>query len=295
MGFGWWSWIIPLDNGEVSAGVTWDERLFTPPEGADMAERVKKHLLKHPVGRVMFGNAEAVPNDNRYYKGLPYYSEKIAGDGWTVVGDAGGFMDPLYSQGLDFCSHTVYNSFSLIRKHYMGECVQEEFDVKNAAYVKSYFDWFNAIYKDKYWYMGDAELMFVAFLLDISTYFIGPVRLVYSNQDLEFGKMPYSGFAGDVFARFMRFYNRRLVTLAKKKIKAGKFGDKNLNHHFITKNAFTPGNPTLKLMFKGIRIWLKCELQYMFTSPASAEREPSPTTPMPSVASMTAAPVPKTP
>jgi len=281
MGFGWWSWIIPLDTGEVSVGLTWDERLFTPPADGSMAARIKEHLLKHPVGRVMFKDAVAVENDNRYYKGLPYYSEKIAGDGWTIVGDASGFMDPLYSQGLDFCSHTVYGSHTLLRQYFSGEYIKDEIPIRNKEYVKSYFYWFDAIYKNKYWYMGDAELMFTAFLLDISTYFIGPVRLVYHDQDLEFGKMPYSGFAGHVFARFMRFYNRRLVTLARKKIKAGKYGAKNLNHAFITKNAFTPGTGTLKLMFQGIRLWFKIELRYLFANPVSSERTPSTMTPMP--------------
>lgn len=280
MGYGWWSWIIPLDSGEVSVGLTWDERIFTPPRHGSMAERLKEHLLKHPVGNVMFKDAVAVDNDNRYYKGLPYYSDKVAGDGWTIAGDAAGFMDPLYSQGLDYCSHTVYSSYALIRKHLSGECVKEEITRREGEFKRSYFYWFDAIYKNKYYYMGDAELMFVAFLMDISTYFIGPVRLVYADQDLEFGKMPYDGFAGTAFAKFMRFYNRRLVRLAMKKIKAGKYGDKNLDHRFITSNAFTPGPATMKLMWKGIRIWLWAELRYAWVRP-SAAGEASAVTPLP--------------
>lgn len=280
MGYGWWSWIIPLDSGEVSVGLTWDERIFTPPADGSMAERLKQHLLKHPVGNLMFKDAVAVENDNRYYKGLPYYSEKVAGDGWTIAGDAAGFMDPLYSQGLDYCSHTVYSSYVLMRKHFNGECVKAEIMQREDEFKRSYFYWFDAIYKDKYYYMGDAELMFVAFLLDISTYFIGPVRLVYEDQDMEFAKMPYDGPAGTFFAKFMRLYNRRLVRLAKKKIAAGKFGDKNLHHHFITSNAFTPGPATMKLMFKGIKIWLWAEIRYAFVRPSMAG-EPSTMTPLP--------------
>ena len=125
MGFGWWCWIIPLDSGEVSAGLTWDSRLFTPPSDGKMCERLKEHLLKHPVGKVMFEHAEAVENDNCYYKGLAYYSEEVAGHGWTIVGDACGFMDPLYSQGLDFCAHTLYSSYTLLRAYYSGDCIEE--------------------------------------------------------------------------------------------------------------------------------------------------------------------------
>ena len=56
MGRGWWSWIIPLSNGDFSAGVTWDERIFTPPAEGSIGERLKQHLLAHPVGKLMFEN-----------------------------------------------------------------------------------------------------------------------------------------------------------------------------------------------------------------------------------------------
>jgi len=280
-GFGWWSWIIPLDTGEVSVGLTWDERLFTPPKDGSMSERLKTHLLKHPVGRVMFTDAVAIENDNKYYKGLAYYSEQVTGEGWTVVGDACGFMDPLYSQGLDFCSHTVHSSYTLIRKHYNGECIKDDIKCRNSDFLRCYSFWFNALYKDKYWYIGDAELMHVAFLLDISTYFIGPVRSVYTDQDKEFSLMPYNGPVGYVFAKIMRFYNRRLVILAKKKIKAGKYGDRNLHHNYLVKGSFTLGSGSVKLMFKGIRAWLKIELRLMFLKPSSTVIEPSTMTPLP--------------
>ncbi|MBK1831413.1 NAD(P)/FAD-dependent oxidoreductase [Verrucomicrobiaceae bacterium R5-34] len=280
MGYGWWSWIIPLDSGEVSVGLTWDERIFTPPKDGSMSERLHEHLLKHPIGKLMFQDAVAVENDNRYYKGLPYYSEKIAGDGWTIAGDAAGFMDPLYSQGLDFCSHTVYSSYALLRQHFSGECVKEEIAMRENEYKRSYFYWFDALYKNKYYYIGDAELMHVAYLLDIATYFIGPVRLVYEDHDTEFAKMPYDGPAGTFFAKFMRFYNRRLCRLAHKKIKAGKYGDKNLDHHLLSVNAFTPGPATMKLMFQGIKIWLWAELRYAFVRPSDAS-EATMMTPLP--------------
>ncbi|MFK7909684.1 MAG: NAD(P)/FAD-dependent oxidoreductase [Akkermansiaceae bacterium] len=280
MGYGWWSWIIPLDSGEVSVGVTWDTRIFTPPKDGSMADRVKAHVVKHPVGKIMFENAVAVENDNRYYKGLSYYSEKVAGDGWSMTGDACGFMDPLYSQGLDYCSHTVYASYAMLRSHFSGECVKEDIARLNEDFKRSYFYWFNALYRDKYYYMGDAQLMFAGFLLDISTYFIGPVRLVYGDQDGEFSKMPYDGPIGTAFAKFMSFYNRRLTTLAKKKIAAGTYGDRNHDYNYLVTNSFTPGPQTLKLMFRGIKVWLFAELRYAFTKPSDVA-EPTMVTPLP--------------
>jgi len=281
MGFGWWCWIIPLSSSEVSAGITWDTRLFTPPADGKMSERVLEHLLKHPVGKVMFENSEAVENDNCYYKDLAYYSEEVAGPGWTVVGDACGFMDPLYSQGLDFCAFTVYSSYCLLRKYYTGGCVREGIEWRNKEFKRSYFDWFNALYRDKYWYLGDAQLTNAAFLMDVATYFLGPVRGVYGNEDVEFEQMPYTGPFGRAFANFMAFYNKRLVKLAKKKITAGTYGDMNLDESFLVTRSFNPDQTSSKLLFQGMKIWLKLEMKLAFTPAAKDVVIPSTATPLP--------------
>lgn len=281
MGFGWWCWIIPLDSGEVSAGLTWDSRIFTPPSEGAISARLKEHMLKHPVGKVMFENAEAVENDNCYYKDLAYWSEEVAGEGWTIVGDACGFMDPLYSQGLDYCAHTVYSSYTLLRDHYSGKCTKDGIMKRNMEFKRSYFDWFNALYKDKYWYLGDAELMHAAFLMDVATYFVGPVRGVYGDEDSEFEEMPYSGPIGRGFAVFMAFYNRRLVKLAKKKITADLYGDKNIGESFLITSGFSPDSSSMKILFKGIRIWLKLEVKLAFTPAAKDVNEPSTASPLP--------------
>ncbi|MGJ8672630.1 NAD(P)/FAD-dependent oxidoreductase [Rubritalea sp.] len=282
MGFGWWAWIIPLDTGEVSIGLTWDQRLFTPPSDGSMSERILTHLLKHPVGKVMFENAEAVPNDNNYYKGLSYYSEEVAGDGWLIVGDAAGFLDPLYSQGLDFCSHTVYSSYALLRDFYSGKCIKKEIEQRNYEYERCIRLWFTSIYHNKYWYLGDAQLMLSAYLLDISSYFLGPVNLVYSDQDREFSHMPFNGKIGGAVALFMTFYNKRLVTLAKKKIRAGKYGNYNLNRSYLISDSFTPAHRAIGHLIHGILVWFRAEISLTFVKPVSLDDiSPSTMTPLP--------------
>lgn len=276
-GKGWWCWIIPLDNGEVSAGLTWDRRLFTPPEGDSYAERVHKHLLEHPVGKLMFGDAQPVENDSRYYKNPAYYSEEVAGPGFTIVGDAAGFMDPLYSQGLDYCAHSIYSSYDLLRNFYSGQCIEAPLARKNAEFKQSYFRWFRSLYKDKYWYLGDSELMSAAYLMDIATYFIGPVRLVHTAEDMEFSKMPYDGPIGGAFARFMSFYNKRLAILARKKLANNTYGEKNVDHDFLFSKGFSPDTASLKLLFRGLRTWLASELRLLTVRPVpTPEGEPKP-------------------
>ena len=76
------------------------------PEGDNLSERLRQHILAHPIGREIFRDAKVVEHDTRAYSALPYYSEKVCGDGWAIAGDAAGFIDPLYSPGLDLCSYT---------------------------------------------------------------------------------------------------------------------------------------------------------------------------------------------
>jgi len=268
MGRGWWCWIIPLSDGSYSAGVTWDRRFFTLPEGPSLLARLQAHLMTHPVGRLMFEHAVPDADDTFYYKNLAYRSDRIAGNRWIMVGDACGFMDPLYSHGIDFIGHTVCAAVGLVRKNLAGENTREITDYLNMAYPRSWRIWFDSLYKDKYAYLGDAELMHAAFLLDLGAYFIGPVRLVYSNPDYEWTRMPYDGPAGAVFGRFMAFYNRRLARLANERLRKGIHDRCNHRHVWTPRRSFSPDNSALRLMWDGVKLWLKAEITTLL-APAS--------------------------
>lgn len=260
MGRGWWCWIIPLSDGSVSAGVTWDRRLYDLPPGPSLVARLHAHLVNHPVGRLMFEHAVPDEGDTFYYKNLAYHSAQIAGNRWVMVGDACGFMDPLYSQGLDFCGHTVYAATELVKKNLMGEDTQMITDYLNMAYPRSWRIWFEALYKDKYNYLGDAELVLPAFLLDLATYFLGPVRLVYSNPSYEWTRLPYDGPAGTFFGKFMAFYNRRLARLAELRVRKGIYGRRNLGQFWAPRQSFSPDASVMWLLWDGLKAWARAEI-----------------------------------
>ncbi len=280
-GRGWWCWIIPLKNGDVSAGLTWDPRLFTPPQGGSIPERLKQHLCAHPVGREMFENATPVDGDARAYSHLPYYSTKVMGDGWAIIGDAAGFMDPLYSQGLDYCSHTAYAVHTIVKTSLMGQCVKADIADYQERFLVSYMRWFEALYEGKYHYIGDADLMWAAFLLDLSTYFMGPVRLVYDHTDFEFNRLPYHGPAGAFFASFMKFYNGRLRVIGDKRWAAGTYGKNNLDRLLTLKQGFAPNTKMVSVLFQGIRVWLRAEWGALFLPSPSAAAAPATARPVP--------------
>ena len=188
---------------------------------------------------------------------------KVAGDGWACVGDAAGFLDPLYSPGLDFCAFTSHGAASLILRALAGEEIDAAGEKYDERFQFCYRAWFDAIYRDKYFYLGDAELMSAAFLLDIASYHLGPVRQVYQNPIEQFDFFPFDGIPGRVARRCLMFYNRRLSVLARRKIEAGVYGDRNADWRLLV-GGFVPDASMLKLVRQGLVRWWKAEIRCAF-------------------------------
>lgn len=274
MGRGWWCWIIPLRGGDVSAGLVYDSRLFTLQEGANLSERLHAHLLTHPVGREIFAEAKIIEGDVHAFSALPYTNEQVCGDGWATVGDAAGFIDPLYSPGLDFCSYTTYYVADMLAADLASEDVTERRRYYNEQYPVTYRLWFETLYKDKYFYMGDAELMSAALLLDVGSYFVGLVTPVYKNAEREFLRLPFEGVPGRIVAGMMKFYNRRLVALAERRMAAGVYGQRNAGWRELY-DGFVPDFRVRKLIQKGLFRWWKAELTDLRLHVVRKRRSPS--------------------
>lgn len=287
-GDGWWAWVIPLQGGEVSVGITWDRRIFQMPTGGSIPERLMTVLMEHPIGRYLMQQAVPVEEDARSYGTVAYQNTEVAGEGWAAVGDACGFMDPLYSHGIDFVGNTVWAVSQMIAESLTGQCVKEMVTAYNINYQESFTRWFRALYKDKYHYLGDAELMNAAVLLDVGCYFIGPVRMVWSDHRKELRSLPYGGPIGSAFGKFMAFYNQRLVKLAQQRRANGTLGRKNVDHQFIFRDSFQPSFAVRNLLFDGLRAWLKLEVSGLLarrtrpvTTAGPAAAEPVPAQPIP--------------
>jgi flavin-dependent dehydrogenase len=264
MGYGWWCWIIPLKGGDTSVGLVYDSRLYQPPAGVGIGARLKAHFELHPVGREILGGAVAVEGDAKAYSALAYRTEAMAGDGWVCVGDAAGFMDPLYSSGLDFCGYTVCSALRLIEDAVAHpEALGARIADLNERFGFCYDAWFESVYRDKYYYMGDAELWAAAFLLDVASYHLGPVRQVFRDPVREFAAFPFDGRPGRVVHAAMSFYNRRLAELARRKRAAGLSGDRNAGWRLLVP-GFLPDGTSGRLLLRGLRLWLEAEWRNLF-------------------------------
>ncbi len=268
MGQGWWCWIIPLKGGDFSAGLVYDSRLFTLPAGPSLGERLHEHIRNHPVGREIFREAKAVEHDARAYSALPYYSAQVCGEGWAIAGDAASFIDPLYSAGLDLCAYTTSVVSDLVVRALEGEEMAARRHYYNEQFATTYRAWFEALYQDKYYYMGEADLMSASLFLDVGNYYIGLVRRVYQNPERAFLELPFEGVPGRIFAGMMKFYNRRLSILAKNRIAHGVCGASNAGWRELY-DGFVPDFRLQKLIRKGLFRWWGAELRnlrFLFAS-----------------------------
>lgn len=272
MGYGWWCWIIPLKGGDVSVGLVYDSRIFQPPAGATIGERLKAHFASHPVGAEILSEAVPVEGDQRAYSSLAYWSECIAGNGWVSVGDAASFIDPLYSSGLDFCGFTTSGAVALIDRSLGGEDVSEGVRNFDERFQYCYHAWFESVYKDKYYYLGDAELWAAAFLMDIASYHLGPVRQVFSDPSQQFEYFPFDGIPGRVVRQIMSYYNQRLAYLAQRKQAAGVYGARNVDWRLLV-GGFLPDGTSVRLLLRGMRRWLVAEWRNLFLRPAAGAAE----------------------
>ena len=142
--------------------------------------------------------------------------------------------------------------------------MQERVAAYELNYRQSFQRWFSSLYLDKYHYIGDAELMNAAVLMDVGCYFIGPVKMVMDDHYKNLASLPYGGPVGAAFGQFMSCYNRRLAYLGRKRREQGNFGPKNVDHHFIFSDSFLPSYAVRKLIFRGMRAWLKAEVSVLW-------------------------------
>ena len=261
IGDGWWSWWIPLKGGDVSVGVVWDQRLVDfPKDGGSIGERVKMFLMKHPVGREMIADAEYHEDDQLWRKNLAYYSTTFCGDGFVLVGDAAAFMDPFYSPGMDWISFTSFSAADLITKQRNGNLTSETLVKYNRDFSTCHRRWFESLYKDKYEYMGEFDLMSLAFRLDLSLYYWGVVEVPFTQGETALYVPPFSPPSGKIFAWLMSTYNRRFAQIARRRRATNTLGRTNKNQRCLIPGFTLARSDTLRI-FPMMAEWIWLELK----------------------------------
>jgi flavin-dependent dehydrogenase len=95
-----WFWYIPLHDNITSVGVVADfSHLFNKNRTKDLGELFQEEVDHCPGVKVRLEGAERC-DQYRAAKEYSYRAKQAAGQGWVLIGDAYGFLDPLYSSGV---------------------------------------------------------------------------------------------------------------------------------------------------------------------------------------------------
>lgn len=276
VGDGWWSWWIPLKGGDVSVGVVFDQRLVSFPQGeAHLGDRLRAFLERHPVARELLADAEWIEGDTHWRKNLAYCSRTFAGDGFALVGDAAAFLDPFYSPGMDWISFTSSATAALIAAQHRAEPLAPLIAQHNTAFTHSYRRWFEAIYRDKYEYLGDYELMNVAFRMDLGLYYLGIVSQPFKYGAKALTTPPFSLPVSRPVHRFMRFYNGRLAAIARERRRRGTWGRANSARTCLFQ-SFSISPKDLPRILGAAAEWLLLEVKEGWRSWFRPSRNPEP-------------------
>ncbi|HYU33665.1 MAG TPA: NAD(P)/FAD-dependent oxidoreductase [Thermoanaerobaculia bacterium] len=258
MGFGSWTWFIPLGHGATSVGVVFDTRIMHLDRGKNLERDYLDFLRSNPLMAELLEGARMGSEDLRTYSNLAYVSRQYMGNGWALLGDAAAFLDPYYSPGLDHASFTVEATVEIVKAQAAGEDVGRRIAEHNEVFLRSYRRFFDSIYKDKYFYMGEHDLLTAAFLIETAQYYIFVVIPSYRF----FGRFFWMPVLGPKPAflsyHVMRIYNRRFKALALTRRAAGEAGRRNDGRRISA--FYNLQVAPFRMFARGLKLWALAEL-----------------------------------
>ena len=105
---GGWVWLIPLRDGRTSVGIVYrDPPEVDPAMEAEMPRTTRQERLFWQTVKTMprlqrrlLGGTARVTDPYRAIGDYSYTVERKFGESWAAVGDAAGFLDPIFSSGV---------------------------------------------------------------------------------------------------------------------------------------------------------------------------------------------------
>lgn len=171
MGKGYWVWKIQIENDLVSVGIVTDKK-FYPHEIKNPREHFLSFLSHHPQLHLFLENYEM--KKDFHLPHLPYKSNKLIENRIASIGDASGFVDPLFSPGLEYVGNQVLWLSKVISADFKGKKMNRLSQRYEETFVESYKDRFK-LYEGRYEIMGDAEIFSLWMTFDLVGYYFASV------------------------------------------------------------------------------------------------------------------------
>jgi flavin-dependent dehydrogenase len=142
-----WFWLIPFSNGRCSLGVV-AEQAFLDTVPGESADKLKFLVGEDAYLAQLLGNA-GWPNPIQAITGYSANVKSLIGDGYALLGNAGEFLDPVFSSGITIAVKSSSLACGCLKREAAGEAVDWAEDYERAlkvgvnafrTYVEAWYD-----------------------------------------------------------------------------------------------------------------------------------------------------------
>ncbi|GJH34870.1 tryptophan 7-halogenase [Paraburkholderia hospita] len=146
-----WYWMIPLANGRSSVGCVAEAAFLDVPE-AEREAKLRALIQSEPTLNRLIGNAPFLM-PVRHIGGYSANVERLHGPGFALLGNAGEFLDPVFSSGVTIALRSAHLAVKTLERQFDGETVdwQSAYDVP----LRKGIDTFRAFVER--WYTGELQ------------------------------------------------------------------------------------------------------------------------------------------
>jgi flavin-dependent dehydrogenase len=143
-----WFWTIPFSGGRCSLGVVAETAYLDRYQGSDL-ERLQAIIAEEPTLKKLLSDA-VWDTPARHIVGYSANVASLAGKGYALLGNAGEFLDPVFSSGVTIAFKSASMAAALLQRQFAGELVdwQTEYGIP----LKKGVDTFRAFVEA--WYAG---------------------------------------------------------------------------------------------------------------------------------------------
>ncbi|MGC4027643.1 MAG: NAD(P)/FAD-dependent oxidoreductase [Steroidobacteraceae bacterium] len=143
-----WYWTIPFSNGRSSLGVVAEQAFLDQYSGSDM-DVLRQLVAEDPALTGLLARAQW-DTPARRIAGYAANVRSLWGKGYALLGNAGEFLDPVFSSGVTIAVKSASLAAETIRREWAGEAVDWETDY--AQPLKRGVDTFRVFVES--WYAG---------------------------------------------------------------------------------------------------------------------------------------------
>ncbi|WP_341314614.1 NAD(P)/FAD-dependent oxidoreductase [Paraburkholderia sp. IMGN_8] len=146
-----WFWMIPLAGGRSSVGCVAEASFLEVPE-AEREEKLRALIQQEPTLGALIGRAPFLM-PVRHIGGYAANVERLHGPGYALLGNAGEFLDPVFSSGVTIALRSAHLAVQTLNRQLDGEQVDWSgaYDVP----LRKGIDTFRAFVER--WYTGELQ------------------------------------------------------------------------------------------------------------------------------------------